>query len=787
MVDLDMYRCSIGSFFVTFNMRFYCSKRSKQSCDKIEIFKTIWLITMVIIGILALKGLAFIKTFFMEEQLRSVTYNAAILPKLLVNIHAMCLPTLIFAFKRVVDHNFEARYKFGNKKVAGIRLLHWNKGSSYLENKMNEIATIIDKYKPHVFGISEANFLHDHHSSNVEIPEYKIHFCPTLQNPSLKASRIIVYTHESLIVKPRHDLMDENVSAIWMEVGLPHKKKFLVGQVYREWGHLNQSDRDSHRIGAQLDRWKILLRNWEKALNEDKEVIVQGDMNLNSLKWMREDLPSNDHTQRLRPLIDLLFENIIPLGVSQLINVPTHNNSCLDHLYTNRPEKMHESAAIVNGGSDHKIILAVRKAHNLVKRVRYIKRRCYKNFDVESFRGEIHALKWFDIYMSDDVNSAVTLLAEKIVPVLDRYAPLKTIQVRVKYAPWLSEETKTAIQHRNRAQQSLRTCKDQNKSRQYKNLRNKVTNMLRRDKKLWEQSKLNHMINNSANLWKSIKGMMAWKSNGPPQQLFYRGKLLNSPKALALTMNEFFLEKISNLQARLPPTVGDPLVHLKRMMSDRKCSFQFKVVHPDEVMKIVTGLNNTKSSGLDEIDVFTVKLIIDDILPALTHIVNLSLSTSTFPMKWKTSKVIPLFKKGDPLNPKNYRPVALLPILSKVLEKIVFNQVVEYIERNKILHPSHHGSRANFNTSTAVIEMQSYWIDAMERGEVTGVMMLDLSAAFDLVDHRLLLQKLDLMGFDETALNWVSSYLSDRWQCVYVDGQTSDLKQLSVGVPQGSC
>ena len=119
-----------------------------------------------------------------------------------------------------------------------------------------------------------------------------------------------------------------------------------------------------------------------------------------------------------------------------------------------------------------------------------------------------------------------------------------------------------------------------------------------------------------------------------------------------------------------------------------------KSVHPDTVLQIVTELKNSKSTGLDNIDVWTLKLIIDDVLPALTHVINLSLTSMIFPNIWKLAKVIPLLKKGDPLCPGNYRPVALLSILSKVLEKVVFMQVVEYMESNSLIHPSHHGSRA---------------------------------------------------------------------------------------------
>ena len=137
-------------------------------------------------------------------------------------------------------------------------------------------------------------------------------------------------------------------------------------------------------------------------------------------------------------------------------------------------------------------------------------------------------------------------------------------------------------------------------------------------------------------------------------------------------MNSFFIKKVRDLQKRLPPSKGDPLENLRQAMSSRTCTFKLEPVHPDEVLDIVKELKNSKSTGLDDIDTSILKLIISDILPALTHIINLSLSTLTFPSAWKLAKIIPLLTKGDPLNPQNYGPVALLAIMSKVLERVIF-------------------------------------------------------------------------------------------------------------------
>ena len=286
--------------------------------------------------------------------------------------------------------------------------------------------------------------------------------------------------------------------------------------------------------------------------------------------------------------------------------------------------------------------------------------------------------------------------------------------------------------------------------------------------------------------WRNIKGWLNWNNSGPPSQLFHLGRIVNAPASIASTMNSFFIDKVTLLRNQIPVNNTDPLAKLRETMNTRECFMKFKSVKPEEVHDIIKGLKNSKSTGIDYIETEIIKLVSKEILPAVTHIVNLSLSQSTFPSIWKHSKVIPLLKKGDPLSPKNYRPVALLPILSKVLEKVVFLQLVEYLDSNKLLSPNHHGSRHSHNTATALIQMYDQWIEEMEEGKLVGVMMIDLSAAFDMVDHQLLLKKLSLFGLKEEVVDWMESYLGDRKQSVFIDGCLSPPLSVEHGVPQGS-
>ena len=615
--------------------------------------------------------------------------------------------------------NYHSKYKNGNRKSQGIKISAWNKGGGFLQNKMPEIKNIINGLHPHILGISESNLHHHHDKQLVQIDNYVLHTCPTITNPSLHTSRVVVYTHKSLVVKLRPDLMCDTYSSVWMEVGLPRCKKFIVGQTYREWQLLNQKDKSSLLVTEQLHRWTIFLDQWERALNTGLEVHVLGDMNINHCNWTDQSLPKSNQTSRLKTLISALFTQILPHGVSQLVTGPTRHfpgqkSTGLDHYYCNRPDKLSDVQNQYCGGSDHMLIFAVRYSRAVKTSPRYVRKRMYKNFDPGEFVAAVQMISWIDLYLCSDVNQAVQLLSDKITFILDLMAPMRTVQIRTRYAPWLSRETISLMGERDQLQKTAAESKSREDWKKFKSARNRINNRLKYEERNWQKMKLDKCEENPKAVWKSVTGILNWKSSSSPNQLFYKGSLVTKPQELADAQNEYFTEKISTIRENLPPPTCDPLLKLKSLMQGRQCNFSLSAVHPDEVEKIIGGLSNTSSFGLDNIDTYAIKLIKLEILPALTHVINLSIYSQEFPFYWKKSKIIPLHKKEDLLNPKNSRPVAIVPIFSKVLERAIFNQLVKYLTDNQLLHPNHHAYRASHNSNTALIQMYDIWADTVQ-------------------------------------------------------------------------
>ena len=197
-------------------------------------------------------------------------------------------------------------------------------------------------------------------------------------------------------------------------------------------------------------------------------------------------------------------------------------------------------------------------------------------------------------------------------------------------------------------------------------------------------------------------------------------------------------------------------------------------------------MSNNKSTGLDNLNIRLLKLAAPIVCDSLSYICNLSLCASTFPSAWKQAKVTPIFKDGDKSDVNNYIPISVLPVISKIIERSVHNQLYNYLTVNGLLNSGQSGFRKLHSTTTTLLNVTDYILNNMNQGNVTGALFIDLKKAFDTVNNDLLLQKLESYGITNSALSWFSSYLCDRTQAVCINSTLSDVRNIDIGIPQGS-
>jgi hypothetical protein len=252
---------------------------------------------------------------------------------------------------------------------------------------------------------------------------------------------------------------------------------------------------------------------------------------------------------------------------------------------------------------------------------------------------------------------------------------------------------------------------------------------------------------------------------------------------MANKFNEYFVGIGKNLAQKIPKCDGN----IEQFLSaSTESSMMIEPTDPIEIDNIIKGFSNNKAAGYDNILSKIVKSVSYSIARPLTILFNLSFETGIFPDQMKIAKVIPLFKSDDKRVINNYRPISVLPIFSKIIEKLMHKRLSKFLDKNKILTQSQYGFRRGRSTELAILNMIDKVTEAVDqKNDCVGV-FLDLSKAFDTIDHGILLRKLYLLGIRGVVNNWFGSYLSNRKQFVEIKDCRSALMQISCGVPQGS-
>ena len=250
--------------------------------------------------------------------------------------------------------------------------------------------------------------------------------------------------------------------------------------------------------------------------------------------------------------------------------------------------------------------------------------------------------------------------------------------------------------------------------------------------------------------------------------------------------NSYFVNIATTLKEPIIPSDFETLRTFVTSKVPTNTKFNISLTNETFVQKFLINLNVNKSTGLDNIGPKILKLAANVLTPSLTFIVNKSILSGKFPSYWKEAKVKPLFKSGAKDDINNYRPISILPTVSKLIEKWVDSQFSVYLNNFNLLHKSQSGFRPKHSTEIALIHMIDSWLRAVNVGKIIGCVLVDFRKAFDLVDHNILLKKLECYKCNEAYLKWFESYLTNRIQRVSLGNNLSEPASVTCGVPQGS-
>ena len=447
------------------------------------------------------------------------------------------------------------------------------------------------------------------------------------------------------------------------------------------------------------------------------------------------------------------------------------------------------SSTLVGGNSDHLAIITTKLSKEVDNRPPLIKKRSYKYFEKSKFLLEVKNTDFSSIMKTTDIDQASLLFNQIFGRILDNHAPIMVFQTRTNYAPWLSDDTKKEMLKRNALKSESATSDDPEILKKFKSLRNQIKSKLPGEEIKYYEGKFDNKNTSTSEVWRTAYEILGQIKDLSPRQILHNGSCISSPEKLANAFNDIFLRKVQNLKKDIPvDTNAEPLERLRRWLNLRKnpvAPFDLQPLNKGSLKNILKKLKGKRSCGVDQIDSFSLKVAAPFIEDTILHLVNLSLSR--YPESWKTQLIHPLHKKGDKCVGENYRPVSHIVEISKLTEYAVLEQVLHHFQSQDLFHNNHHGFLPNRSTTTALLQIYDEWLSAAESKNLTGAIFLDLSAAFDIVEHEILLDKLFLYGFTTKTVLFFRSYLSDRKQIVQVQSKISEAKMVGTqGVPQGS-
>lgn len=688
-----------------------------------------------------------------------------------------------FIVKNCEYHNVESINRMlNNSSDKNWFFLHLNIRS--LQKNIDQLKYFLSQLGklPDVIAITETKLNDKSDVCNINIDNYNFERCDSPTNAG--GTGLYIKSSITYRILPEYSLKMKFVEDIWIEIeNVPNN--FVVGSIYRHPNYLT----------SEIEEFGYALQETFHRLNlRQTHYYAMGDYNLDLIR-----LSNNKPVQQY-------VNTLISSCCKCMIDIPTRitqsSKTLIDHIYSNDlNHKQLQSGVALLDISDHLgtflIIPDNSKSSNKDSTKQRLKRNM-KNFNIELFLEDLkHNIRKFDMIDSNDMNlPSVHEFCEEFVStfvsVVNQHAPLQKMsrkERRFCNKPWLTSTLQKAIDKKNKMFHNIVKNNQQNQQiwAEYKKYRNELNRTITLAKKEYFQQKVMKNKTNPSKLWQTIKELVNIKKTTEKSIIHLRNdenKLITDNQQVCDKLNDFFV----NIGPKMANSI--PILTNKKPKTPKlNCpnSFFLTPVTPEEIESIIRSLKDKKAVRMEDVDTKFIKISTVLIAPILSTLFNICAKLGEFPDCLKIAEVIPIFKKGDVCKATNYRPISLLSQFDKIFEKLLCSRLYNYLEKRDLLSKSQFGFRQNSSTMFAVTSIYENLLKCADRKEFSCSVFLDLSKAFDTVDHSILLHKLkNNFGIRGTPLNLISSYLSNRQQYTKTNGCKSKLTKVTCGVPQGS-
>jgi len=654
-----------------------------------------------------------------------------------------------------------------------LSIFHHNARS--LNKNSNNILNYLSILDHHfdIYGFSETWFNSNDDASTIDIGDFSVENC---NRDGQRGGGVSLFINNNLNYHTRPDLSLDclHCDSLFIETSIDSTTT-IIGIVYKP----------DYVIFADF------LMEINKCLNiisnEKKPCFIMGDFNLNLLE--------HNSNSKISDYINTFYSHYFVPCIDRPTRITPNTATLIDNIFTNDITAAITSGVIATDLSDHFPIFITRQnsrpnlnvPHKKVASRKY--RQLFPN-NINSLTNALSIVDWDFVKSNTDPDQAYDKFIDKITHLLNIHCPLKNVTTSKRNSPkkpWVTKGLIKSMKTKDKLYKQYISSPTPANKLKYTKYRNYLNLLLRLSKKSYITSSIESNKNNTNKMWQTLNNLLGRNKKSKLPDFFTStdGNKISNNVDIAEHFNTFFTTIGESLAAKIP----DPPSHFKSPLSSINTVKHSLFLNPttcEEILDITSKLKSSNTSGNDDISNNLLKKIMPSIVVPLTHIFNLSLSSSIVPTKLKVAHITPIYKSGNRYDFANYRPISILSSISKLLEKIIHLRMFNFITKYNILSPRQFGFRPNRSTYMAINDLYCNIAKKLDNNLNVVSIFLDLSKAFDTINHEILLTKLNHYGIRGLANDWIRSYLTNRQQHVLFNGTLSNPSHINCGVPQGS-